>query len=222
MSRELQRQRECSIPVSPWEVRAVIAGRKTQVRLPAQTIRKVRLRRATEPGAFVAGPSPWYSLQTGDEIRVRESMSWDRPNRRFVYCADGTEVPSIAAPPSGTTAAMLRSISVRHQASRLTLIVTEVRLQLLQQTTEDEAVAEGIVRMSCGRFCKEGGDRPVFTSAVGAFRHQWKATHTRVGERWEDNPTVVVVDFEPAILGPSGAMSLTNRDHQPLDETHCL
>ncbi|WP_205287721.1 hypothetical protein [Luteibacter yeojuensis] len=75
-------------------------------------------------------------------------------------------------------------------ASRITLEVTAVRVERLQDITEDEAQAEGVAP---GFLCE---DDVVRASAryVNGFRMLWDDL-AKDGTRWADNPWVWVVEF---------------------------
>jgi hypothetical protein len=64
--------------------------------------------------------------------------------------------------------------------SRLTLHVTEVRVQRLQEISEEDALAEGIT---------PGGD----LMPVGRFHVRWNSLHG--DNAWDANPWVVAISF---------------------------
>ncbi|CAB4137553.1 hypothetical protein UFOVP326_38 [uncultured Caudovirales phage] len=102
------------------------------------------------------------------------------------------------------------SIHVERWASRLTLTVQEVRVQRLQDITEDDALAEGItcerviVGTNCngGRHNEEWGDRFFFAGCDGegfedgiaAFSALWNSLHGP--SAWQMNPHVVALTFQ--------------------------
>lgn len=89
-------------------------------------------------------------------------------------------------------------------ASRLTLVVTDVRVERLQQITEAEAIAEGIERRTVTNldgsdpqewwFGADGADG--YSSARKAFHYLWDGLNEHRAS-WEDNPWVVAVRFKP-------------------------
>lgn len=87
------------------------------------------------------------------------------------------------------------SIHMPRWASRLTLVVTEVRHQLLQDISEADARAEGAESCANGWWFDRN---PILagSDARGAFYCLWNSLHTRPGERWEDNPAIVAITFE--------------------------
>jgi hypothetical protein len=71
-------------------------------------------------------------------------------------------------------------------ASRITLEVTGVRVERVQDISEADAWAEGIDRTHMGR----GIQRPAVH-----FRRLWDSINAKRGFGWESNPYVWVVEF---------------------------
>lgn len=92
----------------------------------------------------------------------------------------------------------MTSIHMPRWASRLTLTVTDVRVQRLQDIIEADAVAEG-----CGWSdvwegftpCPEHGDARYFNSrsACASFERLWSGLHGP--DAWDANPWVVALTF---------------------------
>jgi hypothetical protein len=96
------------------------------------------------------------------------------------------------------------SIHMPRWASRLTLIVEEVRFQPLQAITEADCLAEGPrVRgyVDFGERCSLNGvmvhtdQEHVFATPRCWYRELWSSLHTKEGERWDDNPEIVAITF---------------------------
>jgi hypothetical protein len=76
-------------------------------------------------------------------------------------------------------------------ASRITLEVTEVRVQRLQEISEEGAKAEGVLPAP---FCKAG--RPDGMEHVEAFEDLWDSINgERPGCSWDANPWVWAISF---------------------------
>ena len=82
--------------------------------------------------------------QHGDRLWIKETwrahLCDGRDNESIHYAADGP-----ACPVDGTTIKPWRpSIFMPHWASRLTLEITKVRVERLQEISEEDCIAEGI------------------------------------------------------------------------------
>lgn len=75
------------------------------------------------------------------------------------------------------------SLFMQRWASRLTLTVTDVRVERLQDISEADAKAEG-VEMIARRNYRDG------------YAVLWNSLHDKPGERWDDNPWVVAISFD--------------------------
>lgn len=148
--------------------------------------------------------SPWTRVKPGDRLWVRENaLYWinntgpkiNKPSNVAAYAADGYELePGERWTPS---------IHMPRWASRITLHVTAVRTEPLQEMNEEDAGREGIITIhrSVARHGRsEGygvpGTKPeeAHTTRVNAFRHLWCSLHGR--EAWEMNPDVVMISFK--------------------------
>ncbi|TCM17249.1 hypothetical protein EDF56_106365 [Novosphingobium sp. PhB165] len=117
-----------------------------------------------------------------------------RGRKNFATCGDdltfaGPWVPAIHAPRS---------------TSRLWLLVTDVRVQRLQECSEADAKAEGIEGFACigGQAWRDYGGGSGFSTtdpadpAKRSYATLWNSLHTAEGERWADNPWIVAVSFD--------------------------
>lgn len=133
----------------------------------------------------------------GDLIYVRETARWsDIEGWRFV--ADGTPLSELGH-------AALRfyqrdtcpSLHLPKMASRMTLKVTEVDLEPVQQITDENARQEGIQRHKDGWLPSsnwKGGD-PI-ESPREAFRMLWDSIYAPGVLGWHSNPWILVLKFE--------------------------
>ena len=95
------------------------------------------------------------------------------------------------------------SIHMPRWASRLTLRVTDVRVQRVQEISEKDAIAEG-----CRPFfdaanpdkvpCPNGGtmDMSPLKGPVDDFRNLWDSLNAKRGYGWDENPWVAAYTFE--------------------------
>lgn len=88
------------------------------------------------------------------------------------------------------------SIFMRRAASRLTLTVTDVRVERLQDISEEDAIAEGIEHVTTtnsGHFYRNFQNPDCPLMAYGAYRSLWDSIN---GDgAWEANPWVTAISF---------------------------
>lgn len=77
-----------------------------------------------------------------------------------------------------------QAVHMPRWASRIMLQVDSVRVESLQFMTKNDAILEGY-----------SVDWRVWRSPVAAYREHWDAIRGTEGERWADNPAVVVLSF---------------------------
>jgi len=75
-------------------------------------------------------------------------------------------------------------------ASRILLEVTSVRVERLQDISEQDAIAEGVLHESIESFARVPVERP----AGLAYRELW--TSINGAESWDLNPWVWVIEFK--------------------------
>lgn len=168
-------------------VRALLAGRKTQTR------RVLKLQPDSLPNGFVRLP-----YATGDRLWVREAhyLTDDGDEAYAVYSADAADVASHLTEmddlkrryPQYDWSSHLRlrpSIHMPRWASRLTLTVTDVRVQRLQEITLGDICAEGLAQ---GIY----DFRPV-QRGFDAFEALWNSIHGP--KAWAANPWVCAISF---------------------------
>ena len=182
-------------------VRAILEGRKTQTRRvvkpqPPTAFVTVRVEDGTQfswclrnQSAFDLPESAadWLTLRCpygvpGDRLWVRETWGSCTTNGTVCsgYRADVALRPEIEA----GVDRWRPSIHMPRWASRLLLEVKAVRVERLQEISEDDAFAEGI----------SGGDW--LGNPVGTYRELWDSINAKRGHSWESNPWVWVVEFE--------------------------
>lgn len=190
-------------------VRALLAGRKTQTRrLASSPLSRcavgdrlwVKENFIPDPSADDEAWDDWrmsYVEWSGCGCYLRDVPVALRTSSDCYFAATARDASSIRWRPS---------IHMPRWASRLTLIVTEVRQQPLQDMEgqhplESDAIAEGVFRI-------HHGDGDYFYHALrsephpqnwgdptDAFRELWDSLHATPGERWSDNPDVVALTF---------------------------
>lgn len=161
----------------------------------------------------------------GDRLWVRETWAWRDDTRVVAYKADGEcgawigdggggrlwlrhgGVIAHGIPPRpeswrgesyglGYFGGRWRpSIFMPRWASRLTLQVTDVRVERLQDISEEDAIAEGVRRLT-GEFdgCYMAGEAMSGTTAVECYARLWDSINAKRAP-WDSNPWVWVVAF---------------------------
>ena len=118
-------------------------------------------------------------MQPNDFLYVREACCWVSA-WGWRYKADNDDLTEQRE--DGSVSRWRPSIHMPRLASRLTLTVTDVRLQRLNDITPEDASAEG-----CRVIGGDGGEY------VAAFASLWNSLHGP--DAWDENPWVVAVSF---------------------------
>jgi hypothetical protein len=218
-------------------VRAILEGRKTQTRRLCkemnkwvqQDCREVRVVNGRPWHALIGAERPMYELarpygSVGDRLWVRETWAMN-PTRDFgvrkargpqdcVYRADRT---ANAAPAMAWTP----SIHMPRAASRITLEVTGVRVERLQDISEADAAAEGVESLDSSAHEEREKFDPGLCTNCGGFRlydaigpnmgvmpdtdcrdcdthvkrYRWLWESINGADSWAANPWVWVVEF---------------------------
>jgi hypothetical protein len=179
-------------------VQAILAGRKTMTR------RIVKIQpylfdphgdAKTWVWKHIAGLRPYLSKEMvkhcpygtpGDHLWVRETWAGGEDYGTIIYKASGTPLPK------HTGARWHPSIHMFRRFSRITLEVTGVRVERLQEITEDDAWKEGVHELVDKKrpyIDKWGG-----TPAKAAFSNLWESINGKKYP-WGSNPFVWVIEF---------------------------
>lgn len=156
-------------------------------------------------------PYSYGTLPSGDEIEcprivskfapVHFSADGDPPNcYNRHYGKSGLRGGHFAAPDPWAVWTKRASIHMPRWASRLTLIVTDVRVERLQDISTEDAIAEGLMAMigappvAVSMGCNWGfeGDTRC-GSPVSAYAALWN--HINGDGAWEENPFVAAYTF---------------------------
>lgn len=85
------------------------------------------------------------------------------------------------------------SIHMPRWASRITLEITDIRVERAQEIGESDARAEGL------RYDERNHLDPIGYSAKDRFKTLWDSINKKRGYSWESNPWVWVVEFKKLI-----------------------
>lgn len=135
---------------------------------------------------LVSMPCPFGRV--GDRLWVRETFVYRHKYDRYYYRAD-----HLAFAPYAHNG-WKPSIYMPRRASRLTLEVTGVRVERLNDISEEDAMAEGIKQLSSGSYGVGGELASLSMSAPDAFRSLWESINGPGS--WESNPWVWAITFK--------------------------
>ncbi len=150
-----------------------------------------------------------YSV--GDVVYVRETFAFSKHRKRILYKADYSDDYDIKYNWETT---WKPSIHMPKKHARIFLKITDVRVERLEDISEDDIEKEGIVSVTAPTF----GDDYTYHSYYGipdyknltnifyetiygdapeveAFKHLWNST-AKYGYEWEDNPYVFVYKYK--------------------------
>jgi len=183
-------------------VRAILEGRKTQTRRPVKAYCDDRGLRWMHPktgwenwhGEWVRCP---YGF-TGDHLWVKETFAFsdsfdDRKpselgnNPGIEYRSGGTNVNAEHLCGRGK---WRPSIFMPRKFSRITLEVTDVRVERVQEITNADSLAEGIGFI----YSYDKPEPPV--DGRRRFAEIWNSIHNKRDTGWEQNPWVWVIEFK--------------------------
>jgi hypothetical protein len=201
--------RERGILFSAEMVRAILDGRKGQTRRvvktqPQETSLDGSWARWRDAGADLWRNKEQYARdccpygQSGDRLWVRETWADtdetinDEPG--IVYRATDPDWESMEG------WKWRPSIFMPRAASRITLEITGVRVERVQEISEADAMAEGVMEIhtdemqQAARVAASEGRKSI--GPVDYFRQLWDSINAKRGFGWESNPFVWVLEFK--------------------------
>jgi hypothetical protein len=229
-----QTQRERPILFSAAMVRAVMrdVDPKTQTRRGVKGIALDWLQPGMFTPEYVAAPDSMLSPYgfAGDRLWVRETFfaygRWETRfsakkgrdewhfidmtlecDRAYQYAADNPGVPITASRHGGVTPEWWKrpAIHMPRVASRIMLEVTGVRIERLQDISEDDAVAEGVERLAADLPYWFNYHTSTFEytclSAKDSFRTLWESING--AGSWDANPWIWCISFKRALAKPA-------------------
>lgn len=218
----LEGKRRLGIVIRPHEVRGILGGAQTQLRYPLNPEpfcadgafvqpqpkkRPLLWRNVTPEGAVCDERLLPYSA--GDLLWVKEA--W----RCSAWAADGATIMYRASECDGCTAMTSRiSVMGRHRPlrvtshwvvagrmprwiSRLTLELSDIRIQRLQEVSVCDALAAG-AHFHAGPevWTADGDHRSSLSNPRASFACYWDSVVAQRGFRWDANPWVAAVTFK--------------------------
>lgn len=191
-------------------VRAILAGRKTQTRINI----------LTKSTAGFSGERRWVQETWADLADQQSTCGWIGNYQSCIifradqieYYGESDDIGCVYEGDIKWHAPMFMPRS----ASRITLEITRLRMQRIQDITEEDALAEGIELtfipglypgQVLPRFTAPGvtmtninGERdehaPAHRSAQEAYACLWDSINAKRGFGWDANPLVWVIEFK--------------------------
>lgn len=198
--------KERPIIMGAESVRAILEGHKTQTRRvikPQPSVTYHWSGDAYEEGGMVKAvlsskPTihfdymPKCRWQVGDRLWVREAWAQCSDNgilykadSMFIGCEKGDFAWDWKSP-----------LFMPRWASRITLEITDIRVEQLQDITEGDAIAEGCSGRG-GVFLRTDVYPSVYESIpIQEYRTLWNSLNAKRGYPWESNPLVWVIKFK--------------------------
>jgi hypothetical protein len=184
-------------------VRAILEGRKTMTR-------RVLNPKPTKPwGSMFHEGRRWWTGNdftadvieelnvphaVGDRLWVKEQLLPGPYNTSIVYEADGTVAVVQEWP---WQVKVLPSMFCPRRFSRITLEVTGVKMERLQDISEADAIAEGVDQLSECRWRDHlGVDPDHYINATASFVSLWESINGPGS--WDANPWVAAYSFRLA------------------------
>lgn len=175
-------------------VREILEGKKTQTRRVVKGVALDWLQPNMFTPEYVALPENLLSPYgyVGDVLWVRESWQaqntgglwWHEVPRNERSLWNWAFTNPIEPAYEETPPRWMPSIHMPRGASRITLEVTRLHIERLQEITHDDAVAEGFYEKPNKAFGRLG------------FSILWDEINAKRGYSWESNPFVWVVSFK--------------------------
>lgn len=184
-------------------VRALLNGSKTQTRrvwkLPKWAEWNL-IDGGEEKGELIPKDQKlrgWYSVdevacpfgQVGDRLWVRETHL--PKSSGTIYRADFSEFE--AAGLGGMYGGWKPSIFCKREHSRIQLEITGLRVERLQEISEEDAEMEGVVKFQDGKFANYLSGSGYALNAKSSYASLWESING--ADSWVMNPWVWIVEF---------------------------
>lgn len=133
--------------------------------------------------------------QPGDRLWVRETWQVTCPETEYGGCSP---IFQYKADYPGDGGHWRSPIHMTRLASRITLEITAVRVERVQDISEEDARAEGISGphdVGYSAYRMPGDSKPRYSTATAAFEDYWDSLNAKRGYGWDANPWVWVIEF---------------------------
>jgi hypothetical protein len=181
-----------------WKVRKILAMQPGDTMQTRRVVTNGHAIGQLEMGGATSAPCPYG--QPGDRLWVRETWRvhpwYDGDAPRNLSACPPADIEYRATPiarseePEDGYGRWRPSIHMPRWASRLTLSVTDVRVERVQEISPEDCVAEGV--FADGAYVIEPG----LPYPVATFKALWDSINAARGYSWDSNPWVWCVTFE--------------------------
>jgi hypothetical protein len=159
----------------------------------------------------------YLPYQPGDNLWVRETFTiWDGGGHKRIECLEhghSHQAITYKAECSGDADSeearksfgvkYTPSIHMPRWASRLTLSITRVRVARVQDISEADAKAEGIITL-CNQDANDPrswwhggrGSNSLARTPVASYEKLWDSCYAERGLGWDSNPWVIVIEYD--------------------------
>ncbi|CNL30274.1 phage-like protein [Yersinia enterocolitica] len=188
-------------------VNAILSGRKTQTRRIMKVQPQVTERRLRELGAWQDGFNLSQQVNAafqagfidvscplgkpGDQLWVRET--WNKHGGLLTYRADHDWIEEMRKA-TVCPAKWVPSIHMPRWASRINLLITGVRVERLQDISQEDAQAEGMELTGWRPTYSDPDSGGEYETPYDNFAELWISIYGE--ESWQANPWVWVINFE--------------------------
>ena len=206
--------KETPIIFSGEMVKAILDGRKTQTRRVIKPepdwLPEVKSTRPGGPFIWPVGSlgqqcgTPLFNFpygHAGDRLWVKEVLKCD--DKGMFYAADGARIPADQIPDDLDVVREVNAPShMPRWATRITLEIENVRVERLQDISEEDAKAEGLLEWQKAD-CKNAQSKRYGNSVADVWEKDPRQAFARIWDSingkkhpWESNPWVWVVEFK--------------------------
>lgn len=186
-------------------IQAILAGRKTQTRRVIKNLDMIQDVRDGVP-YFEDAYGDWHKTsaacpygQPGNYLWVKET--WAHPVRGCEF-QNGVSYRADHIDPSGDASPIKwrPSIFMPRWASRINLLIKNVRVERLQEISEADAIAEGTevpsVLLTGSTYPNLSYEIDGPSTIVDYYHQLWDHINAKRGYSWASNPWVFVIEFE--------------------------
>lgn len=167
-------------------VRGILDGRKTVTR----RLLAIRGRQVMNAGDKLWVRETWGTLDA-DHPRCRDGRKPQEGDQILYRANPGDDYQWGPGRPCQGDFVWRPSIHMPRWASRISLLITDVRVERLQDITPDDVRLEGV------DVPDDGSERVSETTVLSSFERLWDQTYgARPGSSWDENPWVMRIAFE--------------------------